>query len=336
MNIENELIKLKNQMDSKIDGLLEIYKNNNKVESEPTERDGEYFDVNINLLNNNNIIKELIVYPTIQCMNYIYFNTNRVNICNFTLDDMILSCGYTPHRSKGRSNDTFNNMLTYLSNNNIIRGFKLEKPNNLNKISLNEAKNIKFFKSDYEKIFNNHSSNGVVCSRMLYVYAFLLYCNENKIEMSYGYIVKSTGLHLRSVSTYLKSFKELGLDKYIPSTYSDSESLIANIFTKNNIKFESEKRFKDDSVKYKPFDFYIKDLNLIIEYDGEHHFQPVRFGGMSEEKAIENFIKTKENDEIKNQYCKDNGIDLLRIPYTEKDNIESIIINKLNSIKSIN
>ena len=43
------------------------------------------------------------------------------------------------------------------------------------------------------------------------------------------------------------------------------------------------------------------------------------FGG---EKQLQ---KTIKNDEIKNKYCKDNNITLIRIPYWDFDNIENIL-----------
>lgn len=57
-------------------------------------------------------------------------------------------------------------------------------------------------------------------------------------------------------------------------------------------------------------DFYLPKFNLIIEFDGEQHFVPIaHFGGESA------FIKRKENDLLKEKYCLDNSIDLLRIPF---------------------
>ena len=75
-----------------------------------------------------------------------------------------------------------------------------------------------------------------------------------------------------------------------------------------------------------PFDFYIPKYNLIIEYDGFHHFYPVNGGG-GEEK----FKLTQENDAIKNKYCKENDITLLRIPYTDS---KEDIIRKINYFMS--
>ncbi len=40
-----------------------------------------------------------------------------------------------------------------------------------------------------------------------------------------------------------------------------------------------------------PFDFYLPEYNILIEYDGEQHTRPKTFGGISKEKAIEKFKK---------------------------------------------
>ena len=55
----------------------------------------------------------------------------------------------------------------------------------------------------------------------------------------------------------------------------------------------------------------------MIEVDGEQHFRPVCFGGITKERAELNFKKSQERDRIKDEYCKENGIKLLRIPYLE-------------------
>lgn len=96
--------------------------------------------------------------------------------------------------------------------------------------------------------------------------------------------------------------------------------------------FESEKTFKDLKLKGKlRFDFYISKLNLIIEFDGKQHFEPVRFRGISEELALEKFHHTKKTDEIKNQYCIDNNINIIRISYF--DNIYDKLKEIFNDYK---
>lgn len=103
------------------------------------------------------------------------------------------------------------------------------------------------------------------------------------------------------------------------------EELISEYLNQYNVYYETEKRF--DNCRNKngsdmlPFDFYIPNLQICIEYDGEHHFYPVKgWGGLSK------FKKTQENDSIKNNYCRDNNIRLIRIDYSKKeDEIKKII-----------
>lgn len=95
---------------------------------------------------------------------------------------------------------------------------------------------------------------------------------------------------------------------------SHGEREIRNWLNSNHIQFESQKKFDGCRRERKlPFDFYLPDYNLIIEYDGKQHYQPVNyFGG---ETAFE---LLKERDRIKTDFCKENNIGLLRIPY-DKD-----------------
>lgn len=68
------------------------------------------------------------------------------------------------------------------------------------------------------------------------------------------------------------------------------------------------------------FDFYIPEYNLIIEYDGEQHFKSLKFFG-----GERRYIKQKEYDTVKNKYCKNKDINIIRISY--KDNIIRILKN---------
>ena len=99
----------------------------------------------------------------------------------------------------------------------------------------------------------------------------------------------------------------------------------------NNIGFCPQKTFKE--CKYKDqlrFDFYIPKHNICIEYDGIQHFEPIDFAGKGEEWAKEQFKEQQIKDNIKTQYCLDNDIKLIRIPYWEFDNIENILKQELN------
>ena len=104
---------------------------------------------------------------------------------------------------------------------------------------------------------------------------------------------------------------------------SRAEYKIATFLEKNNVNFIQEKYFKDCKDKQALlFDFYLPDYNLCVEFDGQQHFEP-KFG-------IDNFVITKLHDAMKNQYCKWNNIDLLRIPYWEGNYIEQIISKKIH------
>ena len=79
------------------------------------------------------------------------------------------------------------------------------------------------------------------------------------------------------------------------------------------------------------FDFCTKHIKYLIEYDGEQHFNPVRFNNVSKEQAVEVFKKTQYHDSLKNQYCIENNIPLLRISYKEFDHIPEILFSKLQT-----
>lgn len=101
---------------------------------------------------------------------------------------------------------------------------------------------------------------------------------------------------------------------------------ITNILNSFKINFEREKIFKDCKDKrYLPFDFYLPDYNCCIEYDGEQHFEISRTFKLTDK----DFKIIKKHDEIKNKYCKNNNIKLIRIPYWEFKNIKDILISNL-------
>ena len=93
----------------------------------------------------------------------------------------------------------------------------------------------------------------------------------------------------------------------------------------NNINFTKEKRFSNCRHKRTlPFDFHLPDYNICIEFDGKQHFDSIkRCGG---KKGLK--IRQKR-DKIKDKCCKDMGIILIRIPYTEFNNIEKILKDRI-------
>lgn len=107
---------------------------------------------------------------------------------------------------------------------------------------------------------------------------------------------------------------------------SRGERKIRTYLNFHNIQFIPQYRFDDCRDERKlPFDAYIPHLNVLIEYDGIQHFESAdRFGGKSA------FVSTQRHDLIKTQYAKEKGIRLIRIPYTDYDNIENILEKNLD------
>lgn len=102
---------------------------------------------------------------------------------------------------------------------------------------------------------------------------------------------------------------------------SQGEKQISLILNEINIKYVRQKKFKDCKDKGQlPFDFYLPNNNVCIEFDGSQHYNKVSYWC----KTDEDFSDLVRHDNIKTQYCLDKNITLIRIRYDE--NIE----NKLN------
>ena len=98
--------------------------------------------------------------------------------------------------------------------------------------------------------------------------------------------------------------------------HSNYEKAIENILIKNNIEYISQYRISDCKDKLPlPFDFFLPHHNILIEVDGEGHYKPIKYGGISDEKAQHHYDIVKFHDNIKTNFCKDQNIPLIRIPY---------------------
>lgn len=99
------------------------------------------------------------------------------------------------------------------------------------------------------------------------------------------------------------------------------ESIILNYLIDNKIKYKFNTCCFDDLIgigggRLRP-DFILPDNKIWIEYDGEFHYKD-----MYKDGSYENQI---ENDNIKNDYAKEHGWKMIRIPYTEIKNIKKIL-----------
>lgn len=106
---------------------------------------------------------------------------------------------------------------------------------------------------------------------------------------------------------------------------SKGEKNIESILLSKNVDFTKQKTFDDCKFKNKlRFDFYIPDIKTCIEFDGIQHYEPCwYFGG---KKAFE-LQKIKDN--IKNEYCEKNNINLVRFRFDDKNEFIELKINEL-------
>lgn len=161
----------------------------------------------------------------------------------------------------------------------------------------------------------------------------------NKVFMKYGYeivgdyidtvtpvLIKCPKGHEYKVT--LGNFKSGKRCRECGNNYK-GELKIRDFLEELGEDFKTQYKFKDcKNIFELPFDFYLPKYNLCIEYDGVQHDEPVEFFG-----GEEAFKERKLNDNIKNKYCKDNNINLLRISYKDKKHINEMIKQKITNLK---
>ncbi len=114
----------------------------------------------------------------------------------------------------------------------------------------------------------------------------------------------------------------------IPLVSIGAKALAATL-NQFQIDHTTEKIYKGlISAKRRPlrFDFYLPKYNALIEFDGKLHF----IDGCGLDGYFE---RVQYHDHLKNEFCKKNNIPLLRIPYTEVDNIEKTVAFFISSLE---
>jgi hypothetical protein len=123
-----------------------------------------------------------------------------------------------------------------------------------------------------------------------------------KCEDIYGVIFEDKSTNIKNGNT-----KSAGL--------SANELIIYNLLKENGYKVTPHYKVELDGF-IGTFDFLV-DNKYIIEYDGEQHFTPI-FNDTIE--------YTRTHDKAKNQYCFNNNIPLIRIPYYKKIQLEDLLL----------
>lgn len=114
---------------------------------------------------------------------------------------------------------------------------------------------------------------------------------------------------------------------------SSGERAIAKWLDDNGIGYETEKAFPGfvgaTGRPYR-FDFYIPSKNLCIEFDGQQHSKIVDYSGKGDPEALTATLwLTGIHDHLKTLYCNSNGIGLLRIDYTQMDELPQLLADTL-------
>ena len=107
---------------------------------------------------------------------------------------------------------------------------------------------------------------------------------------------------------------------------SKGEKIIREYLLKNNIDYKTQYRFIGTEINLSRFDFMIthEKFSGVIEYHGRQHYLPVSFGSKEKNAGLNNFKSNMKRDARKENFCKNNQIDLIVIPYWK--------INKINNV----
>lgn len=164
-----------------------------------------------------------------------------------------------------------------------------------------------------------------VMSRLGSDYIFIRFTHRPELSLPYQRGVELE--HFDCGHVYETSYSKIMEGSKCPNcVYSRGESAIKDVLDSLNLTYVREHSF--DYLGPKRFDFYIPSLNAAIEYDGEHHYEAIdAWGG---EEYLES---VRQSDALKNDFCDFMGIDLLRIPYWEFDNIDEIVTNFIDTVK---
>lgn len=121
-----------------------------------------------------------------------------------------------------------------------------------------------------------------------------------------------------SVATFNRYVKKYGLEYLVDRQSSKGAVYIKHLLEKNGLSFETEKTFPSCRGRRNPlpFDFYVESHNLLIEFDGRQHFEPIEYWG-----GEEGFKTRQFYDSLKNSFAEENGFKLLRFNYLQSEEV---------------
>lgn len=203
---------------------------------------------------------------------------------------------------------------------------------------------IALFHQDCQKIYYPTLSDFSRGYRCIHCYGNAKYTQEDfekRVFDLYGdeytvvgkYINFSTKIEIRHNicrNTWLVNPSDfLSQKSHCPSCipYSHGEKSISNFLNSNNISHSRHKTYpgllgvNNGLLSY---DFHLPDYNILIEFNGKQHEEPVDlFGG------IPKFKQQQEHDRRKRKYAKEHNMDLLEIWYYDYKNIDQILYDTI-------
>lgn len=178
-----------------------------------------------------------------------------------------------------------------------------------------KAKNkIKKKNDEVEKYINSYNNN-ILLNKYDYTNSY-----EKNLKIKCGVC---GNIYTTSYYLYKESFH---MCRNCNKQFSKGEQLISKYLDEMGLSYECEKRFENcRDNKPLPFDFYLKDYNICIEFQGKQHYFPVDYFG-----GEETFKIRKMHDHMKKVFCIENNITLIEIKYNEIDFIKDILYSKIN------
>jgi len=240
---------------------------------------------------------------------YTHLDGNGCNKCGIELKSKNLSLGNNEFIKKSNKihNNKYNySLVKYINGRTKVKiickehgVFKQEPQSHLNGNGCPSCKRLKKLSTKkFIEISKNIHNNK-------YDYSLIIY---NNMRTKVSIICKEHGIF------NIRPLKHIHEQRGCPMCKeSKGERKIRFLLESNNIVFKSQKRFKEcKNINILPFDFYLPEHNICIEFDGIQHFQPMNIWGGKEE-----FKNIQKRDQIKNEYCENNNIRLIRIRYDE-------------------
>lgn len=301
---------------------VSVYVHKNNIKFKERKKVKHYEDVILNMLEDNKSISDIC-------------NATKLNIA--TINSFLRKNGYDSYRKRIRRINTKNVLELHNSGllineiaaqlhihiatiRSILKELNLtENKNKLYKLNINEL-------DPYEYYISQNIANISEPDRKNFIINVIkAHINKTQSFVSRKDIINlPCGITSYYISKYRISIPQINLDYGLTKSQSIFEQCISNYLIRYNYNFEVQKTFstlKSTRGNLLKFDFYLCDQNILIEADGNQHWNI---------KSKWYQQQTIEHDKLKTEWCLNNNIKLIRIPY-HRNPPDSYIEKYINS-----